>query len=278
MNPVVIPGPQSRAEVMDSLRKLLPRIANSAPATATFGFGLAALDSYLPQDGLAAGALHEVQPAAPADQIAAIGFAVALLARAANSLGRACPDRRTGPHFAGTCAGQVVIILSRRALPHGGRLHGHGLHRLGLDPGRVILVETDDARQALWAMEEALRSRAPAAVGGAVGKLDLKTSQRLHLAAGEADRPLVLLRGDAEASASATRWRIGAATAARDAFGLIAAWRWRVWLDRCRNGRVGEWVLEYDHASHRFSLAAGMADPALSHRTGAPRIQRAGRS
>jgi protein ImuA len=259
MDPVVIPGPQSRAEVVDSLRKLLPRMENSASATATFGFGLAALDSYLPQDGLAVGALHEVQPAAPADQIAAIGFAVALLARAAPN-------------------GQIVVVLARRALPHGGRLHGHGLHRLGLDPGRVILVETDDQHQALWAVEEALRSRAPAAVGGAVGKLDLKTSQRLHLAAGEADRPLVLLRGDAEASASATRWRIGAATAARDAFGLIAAWRWRVWLDRCRNGRVGEWMLEYDHASHRFSLAAGMANPALSHRPSALSLQRTGRS
>jgi protein ImuA len=263
MDPVVIPGRQNRAEVVDSLRKLLPRMENSAPAAATFGFGLAALDSYLPQDGLTAGALHEVQPAAPADQFAAIGFAVALLARAAAS-------SRTG---------QVVIILSRRALPHGGRLHGHGLHRLGLDPGRVILVETHDERQALWAMEETLRSGAPAAVGGTIGKLDLKASQRLHIAAGESGRPLVLLRGDAEASAAATRWRIGAAKAERDAFGLIAAWRWHVWLDRCRNGRVGEWMLEYDHASHRFSVAAGVADPALSQRTGTPAVAaRAGRS
>jgi protein ImuA len=259
MDPIVIPGPQSRAEVVDSLRKLLPRMENSTPATATFGFGVAALDTYLPQDGLGTGALHEVQPAAPADQIAAIGFAVGLLARAAPK-------------------GQIVVILSRRALPHGGRLHGHGLHRLGLDPGRVILVETYDERQALWAMEEALRSRAPAAVGGAIGKLDLKTSQRLHLAAGESGRPLVLLRNDAEASAAATRWRIGAATAERDAYGLIAAWRWHVWLERCRNGRVGEWVLEYDHASHRFSVAAGMADPALSQRTGALRVARPRRS
>ena len=44
-------------------------------------------------------------------------------------------------------------------------------------------------------MEEALRSGAPAAVAGAVGTgLDLKTSQRLHLAAEESGLPLLLLR------------------------------------------------------------------------------------
>jgi protein ImuA len=261
MDPVTsFPGSQSRAEVVDSLRKLLPRMQNSAPVTATFGFGTEPLDGYLPQGGLAAGALHEVVPAAPADGVAAIGFAAALLARAA---------ARPGP---------LLLILSRRALTQGGRLSGHGLARLGLDPGRVILVETHDERHALWAMEEALRSRAPAAVGGAIGKLDLKNSQRLQFAAGESGRPLVLLRRDDQTSAAATRWRVGAAAAQRDAYGLIAQWRWHVWLERCRNGRVGEWVVEYDHASHRFSVAAGVADPALSRRTGAQRVACAGRS
>jgi protein ImuA len=287
MDPVTsITAKQSRAEVVDSLRKLLPRMENLAPATATFGFGAEPLDGYLPQGGLAAGALHEVVPVAPADITAAIGFAAALLARAGSSSG-ACSDRQTGSHFAGTCArgarpGPLLLILSRRALTQGGRLSGHGLGRLGLDPGRVILVETHDERHALWAMEEALRSRAPAAVGGAIGKLDLKNSQRLQFAAGESGRPLVLLRRDDQASAATTRWRVGAAAAQRDAYGLIAQWRWHVWLERCRNGRVGEWVVEYDHASHRFSVAAGVADPALSRRTGAPRdaipVARSGRS
>ncbi len=41
------------------------------------------------------------------------------------------------------------------------RLYGHGLNALGLDPGRVFLVETQDDKQALWAIEEALRSGVP---------------------------------------------------------------------------------------------------------------------
>jgi protein ImuA len=238
-----------RAEVLDELRRLLPRLERIAADTRALPFDLPALDSYLPPGGLAFGALHEVAPETEADEPAAFGFATALLGRLPR--------------------GPVCLVISRRKRARG-RPHGHGLKALGFDPARVILVEADD-KQALWAMEEALRSAAPAAVVGAIATgLDLKTSQRLHLAAGESGRLLVLLRpARAGPSAAMTRWRIGAAAAARDRFGLIARWRWRVTLERCRNGRPGEWLMEFDHATHRFSLAAALADPALSRRAGA---------
>jgi protein ImuA len=155
-----------------------------------------------------------------------------------------------------------------------GRLHGHGLNTLGLDPTRVILVETAHRRDTLWAMEEALRSRVPLAVAGLIDKLDLKLSQRLQLAAVDAGLPLLLLRPapSLESSAAATRWRIGAAKAARDRFGLFARARWHLTLERCRNGRPGEWMVEYDHVAHRFSLAAALADPALSRSAGAEAV------
>jgi protein ImuA len=139
------------------------------------------------------------------------------------------------------------------------------LRALGLDPARLILVETGNRKQTLWAMEEGLRSAAPAAVVGVIDRLDLKLSQRLHLAAVDAGLPLLLLRPAAtlESSAAATRWRVGTAKAARDRFGLYARPRWHLQLERCRNGRPGEWVVEYDHVAHRFSLAAALADPAF---------------
>jgi protein ImuA len=155
-----------------------------------------------------------------------------------------------------------------------GRLHGRGFRTLGLDPGHLILVETAHRRDTLWAMEEALRSRVPLAVAGLIDKLDLKLSQRLQLAAVDAGLPLLLLRpaSTLESSAAATRWRIGTAKAARDRFGLIARVRWHLTLERCRNGRPGEWMVEYDHVAHRFSLAAALADPALSRSAGAEAV------
>ena len=142
--------------------------------------------------------------------------------------------------------------------------------RWGLPPHRLILAETAHRKDTLWAMEEALHSRAVAAVAGFIDQLDLKTSQRLQLAATDCGLPLFLLRPAEllEASAAATRWRVGAAPAARDRFGLIARARWRLSLERCRNGRTGEWMVEYDHVAHRFSLAAALADPAVSRRAG----------
>jgi protein ImuA len=254
---------QSRAEALAALRRQLPQMEGVRPDGRSLPLGLPVLDAHLPLGGLAFGALHEVAPGAAGDLPAAFGFMAALLGR--------MPPR-----------GPVLLVASRRGLADCGRPHGHGLNALGLDPARLILVETRQERQALWAIEEALRSGAPVAVAGAVGTgLDLKASQRLQLAARSSGLPLLLLRPVAAtgASAAATRWRIGAAEAARDRFGLIAGWRWRVHLERCRNGRPGEWLVEWDHVAHRFSLAAALADPALPHSAGPLlRVADAGRS
>ena len=263
-SPLPVTG-RNRAAVVEQLRRLLPRMERGGGVARVLPLGLDAIDTHLPHGGLAVGALHEVAPQAHGDTPAAFGFLVALLARF-HPLAR-----------------PVLLIASHRALADHGRPHGHGLQQLGLDPARLILVETRNDKQTLWAMEEALRSRVPAAVGGATIKLDLKTSQRLHLAAGDANLPLVLLRpaqADArerDASAAATRWRIGTAEAARDRFGLITRTRWRARLERCRNGRPGDWLVEFDHAAYRFSLAAPLADPALPGDAGAqPSLRHAG--
>jgi protein ImuA len=235
-----------RAAVIHELRRLLPVSEGSRRA---LPFGLAALDAYLPEGGLAAGALHEIVPAAEAAQASAFGFIAAFLTR----LPRLHPV--------------IVVIPAYGRRRHGrlcGHVSGHGFNSFGLDPARVIVVET----ATLWAMAEALRSTAPAAVAGIIDRLDLKTSQKLHLAASDAGLPLLLLRPPQtlDASAAATRWRIGTAAAARDRFGLSVRPRWHLHLERCRNGRPGEWVVEYDHVTHRFSLAAALAHPPLFRR------------
>jgi protein ImuA len=240
---------RSRAAIMHELRRLLPGHEGSRPEglSKILPFGLAAVDSHLAEGGLAGGALHEVVPAMQAALPAAFGFIAAFLARL----------------FSGS---PLVFVLPAYARRQHGRLSGHGLNALGLDPARLILIETAHRKDTLWAMAEALRSAAPAAVAGMIDKLDLKTSQKLQLAAGDAGLPLLLLRPapTLEASAAATRWRVGTAEAARDRFGLYARPRWQLQLERCRNGRPGEWVVEYDHVAHRFNLAAALADPTFS--------------
>jgi hypothetical protein len=324
--PTVHAVAQNRAAVMAELRRLMPRMGEQRKP---LPFGLGAIDSHLPDGGLACGALHEIVPAAESCIAAAFGFIAAVLARISSppppgprlrapecklvgeglgvGVGRFCKnvDALASPHdphpslptrgreqrAASPRAHPLFFIAPAYALrpyrPHG-RLHGHGLNALGLDPDRLILVETAHRKETLWAMEEAVRSAAPAAVAGVIDTLDLKLSQRLHLAATDAGLPVFLLRpapptlpspasggGWGGGSAAATRWRIGTATAARDRFGLVTQPRWHLQLERCRNGRPGEWVVEYDHVAHRFSLAAALADFSRARGTGEKPIRQA---
>jgi protein ImuA len=256
--PTALAVARNRAAVMAELRRLLPRMGE---LRAALPFGLAAIDSHLPGGGLACGALHEVVPAAEGCIAAAFGFIAAILARI-------------------SFPPPLLVVMPAYGLrpyrPHG-RLHGHGLNALGLDPAGLILVETAHRKETLWAMEEAVRSAAPAAVVGVIDTLDLKSSQRLHLAATDAGVPLFLLRAapTLESSAAATRWCIGTAKAARDRFGLVTQPRWHLQLERCRNGRPGEWVVEYDHVAHRFSLAAALADFSRARGAGEKSIKQA---
>jgi protein ImuA len=241
-----------RAETVEELRLLLARMDRIPLKASILPFGVPDLDQRLPQGGLSCGALHEVAPVTEGDMPAAFGFVAALMSRLP----------RGGP---------ILIVLSSRQFARCGRPYGHGLHILGLDPASVILAETRDEKLSLWALEEALSSGAPSAVIGAVGaKLDLKMSQRLNFAAAAANIPLVLLRPpDAfGTNTAATRWRVGTAPALRDRFGFLFRWRWQIELERCRNGRVGEWLVEFDHVANCFSLAAALADPAHARNAG----------
>jgi protein ImuA len=237
------------------LRKALESLQGAeAPAAAVAPRqGLRGRDWGLPAE-LPCGALNEVV-AAYADRPAAFGFLLALTALGLKT--------QTQP---------AVFVAARRTLSDFGGPYGHGLAQLGLDVGRLILVETRTDKDALWAIEEALRSEAgPAVVAGALaGGLDLTSSRRLNLAAAPRRTPLILLSGllsgplsGVEAvgtSATAARWRITAAPAARDRFGALSAPRWNVALERSRNDRPGIWLIEWNHVAHRFRVVAGLAD------------------
>jgi len=70
---------RTRAIVAEELRRLLPKMEGFR-ASRALSFGLSALDSYLPQGGLAGAALHELVPA-EGGTAATFGFVAALLAR-----------------------------------------------------------------------------------------------------------------------------------------------------------------------------------------------------
>ncbi|WP_413992861.1 ImuA family protein [Labrys okinawensis] len=237
-----------RAEKLASLRLLLPRLEHVHADAGVLPFGIGDVDRKLPGGGLALDGLHEIAPRTIFDTASALAFLVSRLVHRQDK-------------------GAVWLVTSPRGLDGLGRLHGHGVRSLGLDPARLVLVHAGSEVEAAWALEEILHSGAASAVAALTGGgLDAASSRRLQLAAASAPCPLFLLRPPLAPSATVavTRWRIGAAAGPRDRFGLLTAWRWRVQLERSRNGQSGLWLMEYDHVTHRLDLAATLADPAFS--------------
>ena len=202
-----------RAEKMALLRGAIAGIEARAGAAAAPPPRLAvarALDAAL-GGGLSGDALHEIAPARPGDAAAAMGFALALAARFV----AIAPDA--------ACA---LLIVEETAAREAGVLYGPGLAAHGLEPGRLVMVRAPDARALLWAMEEALKSGAPAVVVGDLESLrpyGLAASRRLLLAAHAGRTPALLVlgggfgRAGAPSSAAETRFEIAAAASGRRA-------------------------------------------------------------
>src|SRR4029078_3934784 len=166
LDPVSPPARQSKpAARIGDLRRLLEAPSRVEESGRFFSFGLPALDKLLPRQGLSLDSMHEVHAASLLDVPAALGFLTALMVSFPES-------------------GPIFLITSAQSLNLSGRLHGHGLMTLGLDPGRLTFIEARKDMDAFWAIEETLRSGAAKIVVGLIAQsLDLKKSQRLSLAA-----------------------------------------------------------------------------------------------
>jgi len=136
-----------------------------------------------------------------------MGFALALAAR-----------------FLSQRSAAALVIGEGFAAHEAGALYGPGLVAHGLPLSRLVFVKAPDAALAFWAMEEALKCGAPAAVVGEIWNLkgySLAVSRRLLLAARKGRTPALLILasayGQAErlSSAAETRFEIAAAPSAK---------------------------------------------------------------
>jgi protein ImuA len=232
---------------MAALRRAIAAIERKGATlenSAALPFGISAIDEVL-GGGLALGALHEIAAAGEPEMAVATGFAIALAAHRPN--------------------GAVLWIAEDRGLRESGEPYGLGLDEIGLAPERLVTVAAARVRDGLWAMEEALRCRALAAVIGEVREphgLDDVASRRLSLAAsaGGGLALLLLARPSRQTSPAVTRWIVSAAPSAPDSHG-IGPPRLGVELVRNRHGRLGTWMLEWNCVDQRFDLASAHPEP-----------------
>lgn len=129
------------------------------------------------------------------------------------------------------------------------------LKHFGVTPDRVVFVNVPREMDLLWTLEQALCCEALVAVVGEVKELGFSESQRLQLAV-ERSRVTGLLHrhrpGSLHALACATRWKVvplpSRPEAGMPGLGFPA---WKVELLKVRNGRPGNWQLEWSAEGFR---------------------------
>lgn len=170
----------------------------------------------------------------------------------------------------------ILWVTSRAAMLDHGLPYGPGLRQHGIAPERIILVQAHKPIDALWAVEEGLKTDAFASVVGECGPVDLTASRRLTLAAQtHGSRCLLLVRStEAPSSAAHSRFRI-APTASHDAFFDAKApgdARGTVSLVKHRGGeRPFSFTMEWpSHAQDYLSMAPTLADRPAAPRAGEP--------
>jgi protein ImuA len=193
--------------------------------------------------------------------VSAIGFA---LWRALESAERVS-DRRP-----------IAMVVTPAFQNERGRLHGWGAHDLGLGQERILLVRVRRETEALWALEEALKSGAVCAALAPLDAPSFVATRRLDFAAraGQAQALVLRARPPTDLSAARLRWRVASAPSAPHPLDARAPGpaRLTAQLARSRDGQTGLFTLEQDHETGRFRLAAGLADHGLAaDQSGSPR-------
>lgn len=195
--------------------------------------------------GLGEQGVHEICEAGFGDMAALTGFALAT---------------------AGQRPGAALWVSQRcLKLDHGGLLNA-GLSALRRRAMPVVEVRTGKLREALWAVEEAIRCSAVSLVIAEIEGIDFTSSRRLTLASNRHGVPAILLlpytcEGSTAASA---RWRVSPRPSSPNRFDPRALGhpRWRAVLERSRAapqmaGKVFD--LETNDETLSLSVVPGLA-------------------
>ena len=204
-------------------------------------FGWGPLEQSFPNSTFPVGAIHEFLNDKSEDAAATYGFIAGLLS--------------TLMHSGGAC---VWIGAAIKIFPP-------ALKSFGVEPDRVVFIDLKNEKDVLWVMEEALKCNGLAAVVGEIRDINLTASRRLQLAVEQSRVTGLLIRNkprNTNTIASVARWYIKSVSSLmEDEMPGVGFPRWDVQLNKVRNGKPGQWQVEWSH--NQFRLVA----PLFIHHT-----------
>ncbi|MEZ5816918.1 MAG: hypothetical protein R3D44_07540 [Hyphomicrobiaceae bacterium] len=257
-------GAETFGHAPEAPRRLRPIVSALSLPPASPGawtLGEAAFDANLPGGSLDRAGLIEMKPKEHGDWPATLAFAACLAMR-----------RRLALGARGASSGPVLWCTTPHFRAEHGGLYGPGLVDLGLSPDHVIMVDAPREAEALWVLEEALRSGSVSLAVGLLKEVDLTPSRRLGLAAsaGQAPALLLTLPSNPPAPSASLRLRLQRAPAGLHPLDARApgAARLRLTLERCRGApsldESRSFDLEWCNVTYRFRMAADVADRAYA--------------
>jgi protein ImuA len=227
-------GLAAKRDIREQLQKeILALQGFKAEVHPSLNTGLGPLQAAFPEQCFPTAAIHELISYSAEEAAATCGFIAALSAKL---LPR---------------DGHCLWISTRR------RIYPPTLKNFGITPERIIFLDLPRHKEALWALEEALKCKALGCVIAEIPELSFAESRRLQLAV-EKSRVTGFLHRHKPRSentvACVTRWKIRPLESrAPDELPGLGLPRWEVSLLRVRNGRPGSWPLEWSQGRLRMA-------------------------
>lgn len=235
---------QTKEEIISQLRQDMIRWEGFRPPQpgTSKDMGLGALAASFSEGVFPTGVIHEFISSTPEDTAASGGFIAGLVQKLLNS-GGAC----------------LWISYTRRIYPP-------ALKLFGVDPDRVIFIDVPLQKDVLWVTEQALKCEGVATVICETKDLSFTESQRLQLAVEKSHVTGFILRKDVRkinTTACVTRWKIRPVRSQlRAGMPGVGHPRWQVELLKVRNGKPGNWTIEWKKQDFQTIILPQIIEPA----------------
>jgi protein ImuA len=161
----------------------------------------------------------------------------------------------------------VAIWISAAA-----KIFPPALRSFGISPDKIVFINIKKEKEIQWAIEEALKCDGLNAVVGELPELNFKASRRLQLAVEQSKVTGFILRNDPRSintTACISRWKISCLPSElHNGMPGVGFPRWNVELQKIRNGRPGNWQLEFSGGRFRHISKAAVITHQQQRKTG----------
>jgi protein ImuA len=206
-------------------RQILKLQGNQPPSDQEQSLGLGPIEHAFPGKVFPRAAIHELISISPESAASTNGFLSIMLSSLMQQ------------------TGSCLWISTRRTI------FPPALKTFGIEPDRILFIDVNNVKDALWAMEESLKCNALNAVVGEFTALTFDESRRLQLAVEQSKVTGFIHRFKPKVEntvACVSRWKIAPLfSELPDELPGMGFPRWNIDLLKVRNGKPGSWQVKW---------------------------------